>query len=286
MENERRDIMTIDASAAAAMLPKREADCSKADCGNVLILAGASGMTGAAAMASFAALRSGAGLVRVGTPRRNFRVLQVLVPEAICVGPEEALRALSRYDAVAIGPGMGVSGRTERLLTRVIRDFGGPLVIDADGLNTLAARALPRKALSHRAAPTILTPHMGEAKRLLGALEKTREETALALADRYGAYALLKGQHTLIACPDGRLYRNTSGCSGMATGGSGDVLTGVITALLGQGAAPAEAAAAGCYIHGLAGELAQERMSCYGMTARDIIRKLPGAFVKVTREEI
>lgn len=282
---ERESILKIDREAAAAMLPQRADTCSKTDCGNILILAGAAGMTGAAAMASYAALRSGAGLVRVATPARNFRVLQVLVPEAICTGIGEALRSLSHYDAVAVGPGMGVSRRTERILTRVIRDYGGPLVIDADGLNTLAARELPRKALAHRGAPTILTPHMGEAKRLLGTLPKTREETARELADRFGATALLKGKDTLIACPDGRLLQNTSGCPGMATGGSGDVLTGVITALLGQGAAPAEAAAAGCFVHGLAGELAQEQLSCYGMTARDIIRKLPGAFVRLTRSE-
>ena len=281
-------------------LPKRPAEYSKADCGDVCIFAGASGMTGAAFLASYAALRSGVGLVRTATSKDNFSVLRGLLPETICVTPEEGLAQSDRFDALAFGPGFGVDDYAEDLLRRLLQNTNQPLVIDADGLTLLARSRSLRDLVRTRKDPVILTPHEGEAARLLTALDKeqglaeltqeesrAREDRVRKLGQAFQCISLLKGHETLVWDEvSDRLYRNETGNPGMATAGSGDVLTGLIVSFLGQGIDSFRAACLGASIHGRAGDLARARHGEYGMIARDIITCIPEAIKEYSKEGV
>lgn len=270
----------LDDASAAALAPKRAPDAHKGSCGHAFLLAGSPGYAGAAALCARGALRGGAGLVSVCGPEEALACVRAHAPEAICaaLAPPAALAALAgRCDALAAGPGLTTSPEAHASL-KAVWASGVPLVADADALNLLAAGGFEQ-----RGGQSVFTPHPGEAARLLGQTipQVTAEPVAAsrAIAARYGAVALLKGATTVIAAPDGRMALNVTGTPGMATGGSGDVLTGVIAALLAQGLTAFDAARLGAYLHGRAGEAAAKRRSVHGMTALDIAESLGEAWL-------
>lgn len=252
-------------------IKKRERDIHKGNCGKVLIYAGSKGMAGAAVLCARAALRTGAGLVRVSVPEELFPILQIGVPEATCITRERLSEDLMQYSAIAIGPGLGDEIQNGNLIKKIIFTADKPVVIDADGLNML--RDDPG-VMKNARAKLIITPHPGEAARLLNRrtddINRDRQKSARELASVTGAVTVLKGAGSVVATPEGKTYINTTGNPGMATGGSGDVLTGVIAALAGQGLEPEAAATAGVFLHGLAGDMASDRMGEYGLIASDI----------------
>lgn len=264
------------------VITERPADMHKGQAGRVLIIAGSRGMAGAAVLAARGALYSGAGLVKVSVPDELFPILQTTVPEAMCIDRQETAKAdLSVYDAICMGPGLGVSEESMALIYRVVHDYAGPLVIDADGINCLC-RYRAFEDIKSREGITVFTPHPGEADRMLEAFgmesrrKLGRERAAGELAMETGSVVLLKGAPTLIADPTMNLpeiYENPTGNPGMATGGSGDVLSGMIVSLLGQKqltAAAGERVCAAAFLHGLAGDIAAENIGEYGMTSADI----------------
>ena len=259
------------------VIKKRERDIHKGDCGKVLAVAGSKGMAGAAVLCGRGAYRAGSGLVRIVICEELFPIVQIGLPEATCVSRDAFLGAHSQYDeydAVAIGPGLGDDKKNEDIIRNVLREYRGTLVIDADGLNTIA-RAEMASEVRKAEADIIITPHAGEASRLLGlSMDKLksigRTETALMLAEKFSAVSLLKGAGTVVATPGGEAYINSTGNPGMATGGSGDVLTGVIASLAGQGLRADNAAKAGVFLHGLAADIAAEKMSQHALMAGDI----------------
>ncbi|HIR76896.1 MAG TPA: NAD(P)H-hydrate dehydratase [Candidatus Choladousia intestinipullorum] len=255
----------------------RKAYSNKGTYGKVLLIAGCEGMSGAACLSALASYRSGCGLVRVFTQACNRQVIQTYLPEAIVSVwedekfPQELLdEALEWSDVAGIGPGFGTGNTQKKILTYVLGHYEKPLVIDADGLNLLAKE---RALLCSLRPNTVLTPHIGEMMRLI---EGTKEEvlqnivhTAAGFAEEYHAVCVLKDARTVVS--NGRKsYINTSGNSGMAAGGSGDILTGIICGLLAQHMPVFEAASLGVYLHGLAGDAAKEKRGAYGMIARDI----------------
>ena len=266
-----KDYGLITQSYVNTFIKKRERDIHKGNCGKVLIFAGSKGMAGAAVLCAKAALRTGAGLVRVSVPEELFPILQVGVPEATCMTRERLFEDLMQYSAIAIGPGLGDEIKNGNLIKKIINTTDKPVVIDADGLNLLQEDpGMMRQAK----AKLIITPHPGEAARLLkqktAEINGNRLESAKGLAAVTGAVTVLKGADSVVATPEGKTYINTTGNPGMATGGSGDVLTGVIAALAGQGLEPEAAAASGVFLHGLAGDLASDRVGEYGLIASDI----------------
>ncbi len=274
-------------------LPRRSPDGHKGLYGSILIVAGSRGMAGAAALAGISALRSGAGLVRIAAPAEVQPTVAGFDPcymtHALPCDAEGGIdfgasrdalaRLAEQADALAVGPGLGRSDEIRALVHWAVESAGKPLVLDADGLNALIGDLTP---LDRLAQPAILTPHPGEFARLVGAstaeIQADRENQAAALAGRSERLVVvLKGNGTIVT--DGsRLYVNATGNPGMATGGAGDVLTGVIAALLGQKLAAFDAAALGVHIHGLAGDLARADLGEVGMTAADIAAALPRAF--------
>ncbi len=280
------EIKQITTNDVREVIIDRPADMHKGQAGRVLIIAGSRGMAGAAVLAARGALYSGAGLVKVSIPDELFHILQCSVTEAMCIDREEAAKAdLSVYDAICIGPGLGTGEDTMSLIGRVITDYEGPLVIDADGINCLCKYdALAQ--VRERQGVTVFTPHPGEADRMLRALALGsykvlgRSRSAAELAEATGAIILLKGHRTLIL--DGQsAYENPTGNPGMATGGSGDVLSGIITSLLAQKhlkASPIARVNSAAFLHGLAGDIAAENIGEYGMTAADVADAVAAAF--------
>lgn len=280
--NEAAKAIKLDSKYCRSLLPVRGEDFSKTDCGQVLIIAGLSGMIGAAYMASFAAFRCGAGLVRILTAESGISPIQCLLPEAICVSEDEAFGHLDSFDAVAIGPGMGVSDKTATLIRRVCKDFDGPIVIDADGLNTLAYEDFDLSDVIRDAKNVCLTPHRAEAARLIGCSAseinlENRIEFCRTISKKYSSICLLKGKNTCVTGFDGRLAINTTGNPGMATAGSGDVLTGMITAFAGQGLELFDATCLAAFLHGRAGDEAAWNLGQISMMARDIIDNISTA---------
>lgn len=275
----------IDLNYVHTVVKERKRDIHKGDCGRVLIVAGSEGMAGAAILCARGALRSGAGLVTVALPDKLFPIIQTAQPEAMCM--PRMLSALSgcdvnRYDAIAIGPGIREADENERILKFLFACYEGTLIVDADGLNIVAHKKL-LQAMREGKPHTVVTPHMGEAARLLDinfeeTVKRSRTETVQLVAEATGGIAVLKGHGTLVASGNGDTYINTTGNPGMATGGSGDVLTGVITGLAAQGFSPESAAKAGVFLHGKAGDIAADHLSEYGMIAGDIAAMLPLAF--------
>ena len=283
-------MIQITTSYVENIITARTKEMHKGQAGRVLFITGSKGMAGAAVLSARGALYSGAGLVKVSVPDELFTILQISVPEAMCIDREEAAKAdLGVYDAICIGPGVGVSEENMRLIYRVIADYRGPLVIDADGINCLCKYDVSKEVFDQirsREGVTVFTPHPGEADRMLGAfgLESWRvtgRETAAALlAEKTGSIVLLKGAPTIIAA-EGELFENPTGNPGMATGGSGDVLSGIITSLLAQKqlTAPAvDRVCAAAFLHGLAGDIAAENIGEYGMTSADIADAVAAAF--------
>ena len=251
-------------------LKKRKRDAQKGDYGRVLIVAGSKGMAGAAILCARGALRAGAGLVTLFVPFDLIPIVQAAVPGATCLKKDPTPDELGIYDAIAIGPGLGTGRGAKNAVSYILMNYGGKLVMDADALNLIAGTNTKLDE------DTVITPHPGEAARLLGTstevIQTRREAAAAFLAEKLGCVAVLKGAGTLVSTidPGLRLYINTTGNPGMATGGSGDVLTGVITSLLAQGMSPLNAARAGVYVHGLAGDMMAKEIGENGLTAEDL----------------
>lgn len=266
-----------------SLLPDRNPWGHKGDFGKLLLLCGSRGYTGAAFFAAMGALRSGAGLVFLGVPESIYGIEAVKLNEPVIFplpdadgrlsadAVPEILSRLPRMDAVLVGPGLGQSEGTLAVVRAVLEKAECPVVVDADGINVLRAH---RDLLRGRKSPTILTPHDGEFARLGGIIGEDRMAAAAALADDLGCVVLLKGHETCVTDgTDG--YINPTGNPGMAVGGSGDVLAGVITALLGAGLPPLEAAACGAWLHGAAGDRCAAELGQYGMLPTDMLSALP-----------
>lgn len=261
-------------------IPKRKRDSHKGDYGRVHILSGCVGYTGAPYFASEAAVRSGAGLVYLHVPQEIWSVLAVKCTETMVFSVDEASlpTKLSEADAVLIGPGLGRDPLRDSRTRKLAKELQKPLVLDADGINAVAGHIDVLKARKNLL--TVLTPHEGEFARLFGIDAKGIDRAVAAehFARESGCVVVLKGHRTITAFPDGRLYRNTTGNPGMAKGGSGDVLSGIILSLLGQGISPEQAIPAAVWLHGRAGDLCAMRLGEYGMTPSDLLRAIPEAF--------
>ena len=300
----------IDPAGVKCLLPRRAPEVHKNSCGSVAVVAGSAGMTGAAVLTADAAMSSGAGRATLGAPGSLHDILETKLTEVMTHSLPEvrrhrclSLRALGdirqmaeRADCLAVGPGLGTHHETAELVRRCVREPGPPVVVDADGLNALAASTDIADIVANREAPAVFTPHQGEFARLVGLGVDTRRSEhpagaaddnptplishALGFARQFGVTLVLKGAPSLVALADGRLYANPSGNAGMATAGSGDVLPGTIAGLIAQGLDSEQAAVAGVFLHGVAGDLAKERIGEWGMKAGDIGRLLPQAILE------
>ena len=273
-----------------AVAPRPD-DAHKGTMGTLLSVCGSYGMAGACLLSSMAALRCGLGLLKCALPKSIYPIAAGRLLESVYLPLEEnadgridahSLPFLLEQsaDAALLGCGMGFCEDTRTLVHGFLRQFEKPMVLDADALNCIAADP---SVLRGAQAPVIITPHPAEMGRLLGVsardVNADRENTARSFAARYGVVVVLKGAGTVIAAPDGKALINMTGNSGMATGGSGDVLAGICAALLAQGSAPFDCAAAAVYLHGLAGDFAAEKLGRTSMLPSDIIEELPKAFM-------
>ncbi len=289
----------IEEEDARLILPERPADAHKGTFGTVLIVAGAEGFTGAAVLSGQAALRGGAGLVHLGVPESLNYIIESKVTEVITKPLAETeerslgIEALPRVrelakgaSCVAIGPGLSRHPETKELVKQLLMDIEKPVVLDADGINVLSDDP---EILAKRRWPTVITPHPGELGRLIdespGAINADRVECARRWAAEWGVVLLLKGAPTVTAHPEGYSLMNSSGNAGMASGGTGDVLTGLIAALISQKVEPFSAAAAGAYFHGLAADVAAADVGEAGLTASDILEYLPLVMTEPEEEE-
>lgn len=279
------------------LLPDRPPDAHKGKFGRIIIIAGSTGMTGAATLSALAATRIGAGLVTVGIPESLNDILEVKLTEAMTKPLPEirkkrclALRSLgeirqltSKANCLALGPGLSTHRETVELVKRILRTENLPIVVDADGLNALTGEA---SILKERTGDTVVTPHAGEFSRMTGQpIEAILEDpirSARDFASEYGLTTVLKGAPTVIATSDGKVCVNSTGNSGMATGGSGDVLTGIIVGLIGQDLSCADAAKLGVFLHGLAGDIAACEKSSMGLIAGDIADSIPKTILSLT----
>ncbi len=266
-----------------ALLPKRKKESHKGDYGRILLLCGSVGYSGAPAFVALGALRSGAGLVYLGVPESIYEIEATKLNEAM-VFPlpdkdgkisEEAmgviLRKLPQMDVVVVGPGLGQGKDISSIVTAVLAEATCPVVLDADGINAIATHT---DILRERHYPTIVTPHLGEFKRLCPDLGENARQRAISFALEMGCVVLLKGHRTFIT--DGvNAYENTTGNPGMATGGSGDVLSGIIASLVGQKIPILEATACGAWLHGKAGDHCAKKIGTYGMLPTDMLEVLP-----------
>ncbi len=285
-------ITAVDADWVKAHLPTRPEDGHKGTFGKCYLLSGSTGYTGAPVLASHGAVRSGTGLVFLGVPEPIYPIAAMKTLEAMphplpsdgegrvtTAALETICTKAAPCDAMLIGPGLGRSEETERLTAELLKRISLPVVLDADGINALSGHM---DVLEERTAPLVLTPHDGEFARLGGDLsEKDRVGTASAFARKYGCVLVLKGHRTVTACPDGRVFVNTTGNSGMAKGGSGDTLAGLLTGLVAQGMEIGEAAAAAVWIHGRAGDLCAEELGQRAMTPSDLITKFSQVFLEL-----
>ncbi|MEK7774635.1 MAG: NAD(P)H-hydrate dehydratase [Candidatus Zixiibacteriota bacterium] len=277
-------------------LPKRKADGHKFDFGTVLIVGGSIGLTGAAALAGESALRSGCGMTRIACPATMLPVIAPMIPEATTIPLPDiakkgvlALRGLGdlkkvakENSAIVLGPGIGRHHETQELVRRFVARCDRPMVIDADALNAFEGHT---DSLVQSPSPRVLTPHAGEFKRLTGEQVVSdlqgRIEQTVKWARQFSSVLVLKGSPTLIAGMNGECYLNPTGNSGMATGGSGDVLSGIIGSLMAQGMSPLKAAIAGVFLHGMAGDIAAESLGERSLIAGDIISALPDALLSL-----
>lgn len=274
------------------LLPARRRRSNKGTYGKVLCIAGSVNMAGAAYLSAYAAYRTGAGLVRVLTPEENRVIIQSLIPEAVLTtfdtnkpDGQALFDALAWADVAALGPGLGQEPWAKELTRNVLSSFHKPLVLDADGLNHAAKE---KELLKNYQGDLILTPHVGEFSRLDGLpipdILSDVPGCAARFAKENGCICVLKDAPTAIGDPEGNCYVNTTGNNGMSTGGSGDVLTGIIAGLLAQKALPLDAACLGVWIHGRAGDLAALKEGTYGMMSRHLIGHLPEAMTVQTKK--
>jgi len=265
------------------LLPARKKNTHKGDYGKLLLLCGSKGYTGAAALSAMGALRTGAGLVYLGVPESVYGIIATKLLEPVVLPlPDtdgklnissiiELSKIINRMDAVLVGPGLGLSEGTSQIICWLLENYDGPLVVDADGINLMKPHM---DVLRGRTSPTILTPHADEFLRLGGNLDKGRVASAVEMANEISSIIVLKGNETVIT--DGKtIYVNPTGNPGMAVGGSGDVLAGIIVSLLGQKLTPLEAAACGAWLHGAAGDICAYEIGQYGMLPSDMLEVLP-----------
>jgi hydroxyethylthiazole kinase-like uncharacterized protein yjeF len=296
LENSYITTEIIEAGCVSKMIPVRPANSNKGDFGRVLLVTGSTGMTGSGCLASMAALRSGAGLVYAGVPKSLAPIYGSVLKEPVilpledngsgslaveCAG--EILVQMKRMSVAAIGPGLTASNSISQIVGRIVRESTIPLVLDADALNVIGSNTAILKGLGIQA---VLTPHPGEMARLTGLsihdIQADRIGAAKAFAMDYRVIVVLKGSRTIVALPNGHIYVNSTGNAGMATAGAGDALTGIIAGLIAQGADAEEAAIAGVFLHGLAGDAAAGRIGVHGMVTGDIIDSLPQAIKSIT----
>ncbi len=283
------DFTVLEDREVASLLPRRSSHAHKMECGRVLVVGGSVGLTGAAALCSLSAMRSGAGVVTLGVPSRLHDIMEVKLTEVMTIplsdegsghlaeeAAEEVLSLESRFDVLALGPGLGRQEGTVRAVWRLLARWSKPLVLDADGLN---AAALNPTIMEERIFPTVITPHPGELGRLLGKspqeIQSDRLGSAMEASRRFGCVTVLKGAYTLVVSPEGKVYINPLALPGLATAGSGDVLTGAVSALAAQGATPLSAAASGVYLHGKSAEIAASVVGPVGFLAGDLVSHLP-----------
>jgi ADP-dependent NAD(P)H-hydrate dehydratase / NAD(P)H-hydrate epimerase len=281
----------VDAGWVREHLPKREPYSHKGDYGKVLVIAGSRGYTGASALCAEAALRAGAGLVYLAVPESLLIAMEAKLTEVIKLGlPEEdgslapaaiakIFEMLEDKDVLIVGPGLGRHPHTIKTVRQLVAKADKPLVLDADGLNALGPEA--KKILSQRTAPTVLTPHPGELSRLIAQgveeIESDRVGVARKTAQQLNSVLVLKGVPTVVATPDGEVFINSTGNSGLASGGTGDVLTGCLGGLLAQGLDSMTASVCAVYLHGRAADLLKSELGEHGMIASDVLRALPRA---------
>jgi len=274
------------------LIPRRHDTAHKGDCGKLFIIAGSKGMTGAAVLSANAALRTGSGLVIVGTPRSEQPIVATKLTEAMTypLSCDETLGTLSAdamddilgkiadCDVVVMGMGLGRTDNVKQIVENVICNSGKPIILDADGLNVISDNV---DILLEAKADVIITPHIGEMQRLAGLdtdyINQNREKVALEFAKKYGVVVVLKGKNTVIASKDGDVFVNITGNAGMATGGSGDVLSGGIGSLKGQGLPSFNAARLGVFVHGFAGDFASGDKGILGMIAGGMVDNIPYA---------
>jgi NAD(P)H-hydrate epimerase len=279
---EREDVIKI--------FQPRKSFSHKGNFGHALLVGGSYGKIGAIVLSVSACLRGGVGLATAYIPRCGYSILQTSLPEAmVMTDPDESMitkvaEELEKYSVIGIGPGMGTNKQTREAIFNLIKTYSKPVVVDADGLNSLA---LQPEYIQTLPPHSILTPHPKEFERLFGTCENDFERITRTKekAKEHNIIIVLKGHYTFIALPDGSSYFNSTGNAGMAKGGSGDVLTGIITALCAQNYKPGEAALLGVYLHGLAGDLAAAALSKEAMTARDIITFLSQAFLEIEKDK-
>ena len=266
------------------ILKSRDPKAHKGCFGHALLYAGSPGMAGAAVLSAKGCLRSGVGLLSVCTPQINNDILQISVPEAMVVWTDDmyARSELSRYSAIGAGPGLGTGDSQAILLDKLLKNAACPMVLDADALNIISQNTY---LLDYVPAGSVITPHPGELARLTGKTENWLQmaERAIQLAQKKGITVVIKGAPTATVTPDGKAFINTTGNVGMATGGSGDVLTGIVLSMLAQGYNAVDAAIIAVYIHGLAGDIAADQLSTIAMTSLDILTYLPKAWLNLEK---
>lgn len=285
-DNEDAEYELIDESFIKTIYQPRSKFVHKGNFGNAALICGSYGMMGAAVLASRACLRSGIGKLTAYIPKCGYDILQTTVPEAICKAAGEdyilSVPEIEKYTTVGIGPGIGIHASHSILLKEIFEKLKSPMVIDADALNMIAEN----KELLNAIPPgSIITPHPKEFERLFGKTENNfdRLELAKQKSVEHQVYIILKGHYSFMSTPQGMGYFNSTGNAGMATAGSGDVLTGIITGLLAQGYTPLESALFGVYLHGLAGDIAAAEYTREAMIAGDIIGRMGEAFKTVVR---
>ncbi len=276
----------LEQSDVEKMIVKRSPFSHKGNYGHALIVAGSTLKMGAAILCTHACLRSGTGLVTALIPDEGKNFFQSTLPEAMLLSDEEGITTstdLSKFSSIGIGPGLGMQEKACTNLKLLLQNYRSPIVFDADAINIMAENKTWLGFLSNK---TVFTPHLKEFERLVGIANNDFERLELAqiFAKKYATHLVLKGKYTCIICPDGKCYFNSTGNPGMAKGGSGDVLTGIITSFLAQGYAAKDACIMGVYIHGMAGDNAADQFSETAMLAGDIISCLPETFKKLSRK--
>jgi NAD(P)H-hydrate epimerase len=278
-----------------AKFPKRQPASHKGDFGHVLVIAGSFGYTGAAYLTSQAAILSGSGLVTLACGRSIYPIMAEKLTEVMVkpffetkdaslslLAEKDLVNFSAKCDSIAIGPGISQNKETQHLVRNLVGKFTKPVVLDADGLNAFTGNL---DALKKATPPMVMTPHPGEMARLTGKevqeIQDARKDIALGFAREYNTVLVLKGHNTLVASPGGEAYVNETGNAGMASGGMGDILTGMIASFIGQGVEPFAAAALGVYFHGLAGDLAAKEKGLLSLTATDLLNKLPEVLKKL-----
>jgi NAD(P)H-hydrate epimerase len=296
IDNEGININLLDEKLIENMCPVRYNNSNKGDYGKIFIVAGSKGMTGAAVLASQAALKTGSGLVTVGIPETLNDVVEMKVTEVMSYqlkdtgngilaleSAHDILKKAENGDVLVYGPGLSKNKTIGDILEKIISNYSGPMVIDADGINALSSNI---NILEESISDIIITPHPGEMSRLTGYeidyIQKNRLSVAYDFANKWKVTVVLKGARTVIACPDGEMFINTTGNPGMATAGMGDVLSGIIASLIGQGLSAKEASLFGVYIHGLSGDIGVKKIGPFGLTAADVIDRIPETLKKIS----